>query len=85
MGVDDKSSKSALNDLILSEKIRKQILFIEKIPVHLFKLDVKEGTATLTGTVELESRIRECENCVMTVSGVKAVNNNLVFIQHKNL
>jgi cytidylate kinase len=83
-GGDEKSTKSALNELLLLEKIRKQILFIDKIPIHLFEIDVKDGTVTLSGTVEVESRITECENCVMTVPGVKTVNNNLLFIQHKN-
>ena len=79
---DVKSSKSALIDLHLSQTIKTKILYTDKIPVNLLDVKVTGKKATLSGTVEVESRISECEISVKAVEGIEEVKNNLMFVQH---
>ena len=76
----NKTGKSSLTDLLVSQRIINRILYTEKIPVHLLEADVKGGAVTLIGSVEVESLIEQCENCARQVDGVKTVNNKIVFI-----
>ncbi len=76
------NSKTALNTLYLAQKIKNKVLYTDNIPVNLFEVKVSDRTAIISGTVEVESRIKECENSIMSMEEIAGVNNNLMFIQH---
>lgn len=76
----DKSGKSSLGDLLISQRIINRILYSDKIPVHLLEVEVNDGNVTLIGSVEIESLIDQCEKTAAKEAGVKSVTNNIVFI-----
>jgi len=75
-----KQTAPRLEDLDLKLKVEGRILFEEKIPVKFLEIEVKNGEATLNGTVNVRSMIERCGQAAEAVEGVKKVVNQIYFL-----
>ena len=74
----DHEANSRLGDLLLEEKILSTVLEATGIPTSVLYVTVKDGVATLTGDVALETKIRHCETLAKDIEGVDRVEVELV-------
>ncbi|TVR70538.1 MAG: BON domain-containing protein [Spirochaetaceae bacterium] len=68
-----------LTELSLAQRILKQILVDEQIPIRFPAVEVSGGTATLTGTVNVAASIERCKAVAENTEGITEV---LVQILH---
>ena len=69
-----------LEDKLTAQRVIIKILYEENLPVHLLEVNVSDGLAELTGTVEVESIIESCTQAASRVSGINSIDNKIVFV-----
>jgi cytidylate kinase len=73
------AGQTIINDRLIAQKIITKILYELNIPVRMLEVEIKNRTATLQGTVEIESLIEGCTNAAK-IEGVDNVENRIVFV-----
>ncbi len=65
------------NDANLTNAVKAELIRAESVKAWAITVDVRNGTATLDGTVSSAGQRGEAERIARTVEGVRAVTNNL--------
>ena len=69
-----------LNDLIISEKVFKKILYEDVLPIWMLDVKTEEGIVTLNGTVSIEENIEYCKIAAEKIENVKKVKSEITFV-----
>jgi len=76
----EESGGIALENRLISQKVRNRILYAERIPVDLLEVEADKGRVVIRGTVTVRENARRCEEIASGIEGVKEVDAEIYFV-----
>ena len=75
----EEGSKEALSDLLIAQKVRNRILYIDNISVRMLDVRAVRGEVNMVGSLSDEITAERCEKAASSVKGVKSVYSNFLY------
>lgn len=72
------AAEARIDDLLVSQKVIRRILYEEKLPIRSLSVETDEGVTSVMGLVDSEREKEKCTSIAAGIEGVKEVKDQIV-------